>query len=204
MTSLKTKPPFLVWHTLHSEDVFFLHTFSPCTRKHFVKMWYWVMYAFLNICTLFSDLKIVHEKRKVFIRVLVTHWLNGYTNIYYFYDLVVLFWYYLVGLNRWVAKLCKSNNLIFFATFLKVNFMLTNSLAARRRRSEDPNQGQSQHYSTRISNPLNQVYLDLALASGGLAIEVTKATLPQATSIIADASTSALVMKSISQNFHMV
>ncbi len=80
--------------------------------------------------------------------------------------------------------------------------MLTNSLAARRRRSEDPNQGQNQHLSTRISNPLNQVYLDLALASGGQAIEVTKATLPQATSIIVDASTSALVIKSISETFH--
>lgn len=76
--------------------------------------------------------------------------------------------------------------------------MLTFGLAARRRRSEDPNQGQSQHYSTRISNPSNQVYEDLALASGGQATEVTKATLPQTTSIILDASTSALVMTSIS------
>ncbi|KAK7165961.1 hypothetical protein R3I93_005902 [Phoxinus phoxinus] len=74
-----------------------------------------------------------------------------------------------------------------------VNFMLTNGLATRRRRSGDLNQGQSQRYSTRISNPLNQVYEDLALASGGQAIEVTKATLPQATSIILDASTSDLV-----------
>ncbi|XP_067297251.1 von Willebrand factor A domain-containing protein 7-like [Pseudorasbora parva] len=74
-----------------------------------------------------------------------------------------------------------------------VNFMLTNGLTARRRRSEDPNQGQNQHYSTRISNSLNQVYEDLAVASGGQAIEVTKATLNQATSIIVDASTSALV-----------
>lgn len=82
--------------------------------------------------------------------------------------------------------------------------MLTNSLAARRRRSEDPNQGQNQRYSTRMSNPLNQVYVDLALASGGLAIEVTKAMLPEATNIISDASTSALVMKSISITFHKV
>ncbi|XP_058629417.1 von Willebrand factor A domain-containing protein 7-like isoform X2 [Onychostoma macrolepis] len=89
-------------------------------------------------------------------------------------------------LNNTVLALIESTKSV-------VNFMLTNSLAARRRRSGDPNQGQSQHYSTRISNPLNQVYVDLALASGGLAIEVTKATLPQATSIIADASTSALV-----------
>ncbi|XP_016300112.1 uncharacterized protein LOC107656686, partial [Sinocyclocheilus anshuiensis] len=48
-------------------------------------------------------------------------------------------------------------------------------------------------YSTRISNPSNQLYEDLALASGGQAIEVTKATLPQATRIIVDASTSSLV-----------
>ncbi|XP_073698677.1 von Willebrand factor A domain-containing protein 7-like [Garra rufa] len=74
-----------------------------------------------------------------------------------------------------------------------VNFMLTNSLATRRRRTKDSNQGQSQHYSTRISNPLNQIYEDLALASGGQAIEVTKATLPQAINIIVDASKSAVV-----------
>ncbi|XP_052410113.1 von Willebrand factor A domain-containing protein 7-like [Carassius gibelio] len=74
-----------------------------------------------------------------------------------------------------------------------VNFMLTNGFAARRRRSVDLNQGQYQNYSTRISNPLNQVYEDLALASGGQAIEVTKATLPHATRIIVDASTSSLV-----------
>ncbi|XP_059367578.1 uncharacterized protein LOC132106012 [Carassius carassius] len=74
-----------------------------------------------------------------------------------------------------------------------VNFMLTNGFAARRRRSVDLNQGQNQNYSTRISNPLNQVYEDLALASGGQAIEVTKATLPHATRIIVDASTSSLV-----------
>lgn len=38
-----------------------------------------------------------------------------------------------------------------------------------------------------------QLYYDLALASGGQAIEVSKASLPEATEIIKDSSTSALV-----------
>lgn len=42
-----------------------------------------------------------------------------------------------------------------------------------------------------------QVYYDLALASGGQAIQVTKASLPSATDIILDTSTSALVKKLI-------
>ncbi|XP_062407526.1 uncharacterized protein LOC134098488 [Sardina pilchardus] len=47
--------------------------------------------------------------------------------------------------------------------------------------------------SRSISNPVNRHYQDLAQASGGLAIEVTKAFLSQATSILTDASSSALV-----------
>ncbi|KAM9476622.1 von Willebrand factor A domain-containing protein 7 [Clarias gariepinus] len=48
--------------------------------------------------------------------------------------------------------------------------------------------------SVRASAPTGfQVYYDLALASGGQAIEVTKAQLPSATEIILDTSTSALV-----------
>ncbi|KAL2097668.1 hypothetical protein ACEWY4_006875 [Coilia grayii] len=47
--------------------------------------------------------------------------------------------------------------------------------------------------SRSLSNPVNQAYQELAQASGGLAVEVTKATLPQATSIIVDSSNSALV-----------
>lgn len=71
--------------------------------------------------------------------------------------------------------------------------MLTNVFSARRKRSDDPNQGQ--HVSNRMSNLLNEIYVDLALASGGQAIEVTKETLPQATSIIVDTSTPTQVMK---------
>ncbi|XP_030643657.1 von Willebrand factor A domain-containing protein 7-like [Chanos chanos] len=58
-----------------------------------------------------------------------------------------------------------------------VNFLLTNARSTRRR----------------LSNSLNQIYQELAEASGGQAIEVTKDTLSQATSIIEDTSSSALV-----------
>ncbi|KAL7877148.1 hypothetical protein SRHO_G00037910 [Serrasalmus rhombeus] len=71
--------------------------------------------------------------------------------------------------------------------------MLTNALSARRRRSNDGQRDGQQQFSSRLSNPLNEVYQDVAQASGGQAIEVTKATLPQATSIIVDTSSSSLV-----------
>ncbi|XP_022540193.2 von Willebrand factor A domain-containing protein 7 [Astyanax mexicanus] len=75
-----------------------------------------------------------------------------------------------------------------------VNFMLTNALSARRRRSIGNSQNdQQQSSSARLSNPSNEIYQELAQASGGQAIEVTKATLPQATSIIVDTSSSSLV-----------
>lgn len=72
--------------------------------------------------------------------------------------------------------------------------MLTNALGFRRRRSAASIDGQQQ-VSTRVLNSLNQVYQDLAQASGGQAIEVTKETLPQATDIIAVNSRSTLVNK---------
>ncbi|GAA6112009.1 von Willebrand factor A domain-containing protein 7-like [Tachysurus ichikawai] len=61
---------------------------------------------------------------------------------------------------------------------LKVNFILTSQHRRRHKRA---------------STQLNQVYYDLAQASGGQVIEVTKETLGQATSIIADISSSTLV-----------
>ncbi|XP_030643687.1 von Willebrand factor A domain-containing protein 7-like [Chanos chanos] len=73
------------------------------------------------------------------------------------------------------------------STKSKVNFLLTNALISRRRRRSSG--GEKGHHA----NPLNQLYRELAEASGGLAIEVTKKTLPQATSIIVDASNSARV-----------
>lgn len=72
--------------------------------------------------------------------------------------------------------------------------MLTNALSSRRRRSARAVDGQQQ-VSTRLFNPLNEVYQDLAQSSGGQAIEVTKQTLAQATDIIAVISRSTLVSK---------
>ncbi|KAI4879289.1 hypothetical protein NFI96_006050 [Prochilodus magdalenae] len=54
-----------------------------------------------------------------------------------------------------------------------VNFMLTNPLTNTTRS---------------LSNPVNQVYEDLAVASGGLAIEVPKELLANATSVVNDTS----------------
>ncbi|KAM9476982.1 von Willebrand factor A domain-containing protein 7-like [Clarias gariepinus] len=75
----------------------------------------------------------------------------------------------------------------------KVTFMLTNALGfGRRRRSARAIDGQQQ-VSTRMLNPSNQLYQNLAQGSGGQAIEVTKGTLAQATDIIAATSISTLV-----------
>ncbi|KAG7458467.1 hypothetical protein MATL_G00220550, partial [Megalops atlanticus] len=74
-----------------------------------------------------------------------------------------------------------------------VSFLLTNALTARRRRSSGQDQDQGQRLTSRITSSDNQLYQELAVASGGQAIEVTKATLSQATDIIVDTSTSALV-----------
>ncbi|XP_051994131.1 von Willebrand factor A domain-containing protein 7-like isoform X2 [Xyrauchen texanus] len=71
-----------------------------------------------------------------------------------------------------------------------VNFMLTHSTSFRKRRSVSERQSSS---SRAMSQSEIQLYRDLAHASGGQAIEVTKVTLPQATKIIPDTSTSALV-----------
>uniref|UniRef100_A0A6Q2YXP0 von Willebrand factor A domain containing 11 n=1 Tax=Esox lucius TaxID=8010 RepID=A0A6Q2YXP0_ESOLU len=60
-----------------------------------------------------------------------------------------------------------------------VSFFITDGGASRRRR--------------RRSVDMFDIYRDLALVSGGQAIRVSKANLPQATGIIADSSTSALV-----------
>uniref|UniRef100_A0A8C9RCE8 von Willebrand factor A domain-containing protein 7-like n=1 Tax=Scleropages formosus TaxID=113540 RepID=A0A8C9RCE8_SCLFO len=74
-----------------------------------------------------------------------------------------------------------------------VTFMLTNVFSARRRRSSGIDVNQGQRFSSRMSGAASQLYQDLAQASGGQAIQVTKATLPQATNIIVDSTTSALV-----------
>ncbi|XP_042340189.1 von Willebrand factor A domain-containing protein 7-like [Plectropomus leopardus] len=70
-----------------------------------------------------------------------------------------------------------------------VTFMLTDTLVSRRRRSSF--QGLSGHRSMSQSDA--QFYRDLAQASGGQAIEVTKDDLSLATSIIEDSSAIAVV-----------
>ncbi|CAM4483557.1 unnamed protein product [Leuciscus chuanchicus] len=71
-----------------------------------------------------------------------------------------------------------------------VTFMLTDPFSFRRRRDVS----QSQQFNSRsIPQSDIQLYRDLAQISGGQTIEVPRATLSQATAVITDASTSALV-----------
>ena len=67
---------------------------------------------------------------------------------------------------------------LFSVSLYQVNFLLINPLTNTARA---------------LSNPVNQVYEDLAVASGGLAIEVTEQLLANATSIISDTSVASLV-----------
>ncbi|XP_036372563.1 von Willebrand factor A domain-containing protein 7 [Megalops cyprinoides] len=90
-----------------------------------------------------------------------------------------------VALKSTVIALIRSTKSV-------VSFFLTNVLTARRRRDSGQDQHQGQGLAKRATTS-NQLYQELAVASGGQAIEVTKATLPQATDIIVDTSTSALV-----------
>ncbi|XP_040006069.1 von Willebrand factor A domain-containing protein 7-like isoform X2 [Xiphias gladius] len=70
-----------------------------------------------------------------------------------------------------------------------VNFLITDStVISRRRRSDDV---QQRHRGITASDA--QLYRDLAQASGGQVIEVTKSELPVATSIITESSSSSLV-----------
>uniref|UniRef100_A0A665V215 von Willebrand factor A domain containing 10, tandem duplicate 1 n=2 Tax=Echeneis naucrates TaxID=173247 RepID=A0A665V215_ECHNA len=69
-----------------------------------------------------------------------------------------------------------------------VTFMLTDVLASRRRR-----RGAQRSTSRSLSQSDAQLYQDLARASGGQAIEVTKSDLSIATAVIADSSASAVV-----------
>ncbi|XP_047667867.1 von Willebrand factor A domain-containing protein 7-like [Tachysurus fulvidraco] len=81
--------------------------------------------------------------------------------------------------DKWLASNVKA---LIEKTKSVVNFMLTPQPSRLHKRA-----------STGLSTQLNEVYYDLAQDSGGQAIEVTKETLSQATSIIADISRSTLV-----------
>ncbi|XP_049897241.1 von Willebrand factor A domain-containing protein 7-like [Epinephelus moara] len=77
-----------------------------------------------------------------------------------------------------------------------VNFMITAVLGFRRRRQSDDSlqqQQQQQQPKSRMVRSDAQLYRDLAQASGGLAIQVSKSELLEATSIITQTSSSSLV-----------
>ncbi|XP_037603512.1 von Willebrand factor A domain-containing protein 7-like [Sebastes umbrosus] len=74
-----------------------------------------------------------------------------------------------------------------------VNFMLTGLLGLRRRRQSGDGGQQQQQQQQRMVRTDDQLYRELAQASGGLAIEVGKSQLPVATSIITQSSSSSLV-----------
>ncbi|XP_015250353.1 PREDICTED: von Willebrand factor A domain-containing protein 7-like [Cyprinodon variegatus] len=70
-----------------------------------------------------------------------------------------------------------------------VNFMVTDTVETNRRKRRSINQSQARA----INEPEAQLYRDLAHASGGQAIEVTKAQLPVAAAIIAQSASSSVV-----------
>ncbi|XP_035998877.1 von Willebrand factor A domain-containing protein 7-like [Fundulus heteroclitus] len=70
-----------------------------------------------------------------------------------------------------------------------VNFMITDSIVTNRRKRSNGNQPQTRM----IAESDAQLYRDLAQASGGQAIEVTKAELPAATTIITQFARSSVV-----------
>ena len=76
----------------------------------------------------------------------------------------------------------------------QVNFMISGSTVTNRRKRTVEDQRKN-----RIAESDAELYRELAQASGGLSIEVTKAELPLATSIIAESSSASLV---ISQRSH--
>ncbi|XP_023818662.1 von Willebrand factor A domain-containing protein 7-like [Oryzias latipes] len=73
-----------------------------------------------------------------------------------------------------------------------VNFMITNIPGLRRRREANENQQQQQNQ--RVVRSDSQLYRDLAQASGGQAIQVSKTQLLQATSIITESTSYSLVL----------
>ncbi|CAL8363112.1 unnamed protein product [Lota lota] len=73
-----------------------------------------------------------------------------------------------------------------------VNFMLTGSFLFSFRRRREIN-GQNMGPTSRISSPEAQLFSDLAHASGGQAIKVSKSELSEATTIITESSAASLV-----------
>ncbi|MEQ2281531.1 hypothetical protein AMECASPLE_031397 [Ameca splendens] len=72
----------------------------------------------------------------------------------------------------------------------QVNFMITNVFGFRRRRQADDNQQQS----VRMARADTQLYKDLAQASGGQAVEVSKGQLLEAINILTESTSSSLIV----------
>uniref|UniRef100_A0A096M5U5 VWFA domain-containing protein n=1 Tax=Poecilia formosa TaxID=48698 RepID=A0A096M5U5_POEFO len=72
-----------------------------------------------------------------------------------------------------------------------VNFMITDVLGLRRRTQADNNQ---QQQSVRMSRAGGQLYRDLAQASGGQAVEVTKGQLLEAINILTESTSSSQIV----------
>ncbi|MEQ2223602.1 hypothetical protein ILYODFUR_038240, partial [Ilyodon furcidens] len=72
----------------------------------------------------------------------------------------------------------------------QVHFMLTNLFGFRRRRQADDNQQQS----VRMTRADTQLYKDLAQASGGQAVEVSKGQLLEAINILTESTSSSLIV----------
>ncbi|KAM4726269.1 von Willebrand factor A domain-containing protein 7-like [Anableps anableps] len=71
-----------------------------------------------------------------------------------------------------------------------VNFMITDVFGFRRRRQAEENQQQS----VRMARADSQLYRDLAQASGGQAVEVTKGQLLEAINILTESTSSSLIV----------
>lgn len=80
--------------------------------------------------------------------------------------------------------------IISFFFFFQVNFMITDSAVLNRH-------NRFQRHK-RIAESDMALYRDLAQASGGQALEVTKSELPEATSIITETTSSSLVSQQTS------
>ena len=91
------------------------------------------------------------------------------------------------------------SDLFYFRRFVsyQVNFMISSSTVLNRKTRSDGE-------LNRISESEAELYRDLAQASGGLAIEVTKSELPVATSIITQSSSSSLVISQRSFKGHLL
>lgn len=90
-------------------------------------------------------------------------------------------------IDYWRGKILLNYN----NNFSQVNFMITNALGSRRRRQSENNQQQQR--LIRMPRSGAQLYRDLAQASGGQAVEVSRSQLLNATSVLTDSPSSQVI-----------